>query len=103
MKISNAQAGAVNSAKIGGNSTLEQQKIDGKSERSAGNISTPAQVEVSQNARHLQKAMDLAKVEDRVDSDKVDRLQKLIDSGAYKVDAEAIADRLVDEHLKMPT
>ncbi len=103
MKVSNVQTGAVNSAKIGGSSTLEQQKIDNKNERSAGNVSTSAQVEVSQDARHIQKAMELAKVDDSVDTDKVARLQKLVDAGAYRVDAESIADRLIDEHLKMPT
>ncbi|MCB0413992.1 MAG: flagellar biosynthesis anti-sigma factor FlgM, partial [Bdellovibrionales bacterium] len=29
------------------------------------------------------------------------RLQKMIDEGSYKVNAEAIADRIVDEHIKM--
>jgi anti-sigma28 factor (negative regulator of flagellin synthesis) len=29
-------------------------------------------------------------------------LQKLIDSGEYRVDAGALADRILDEHMKMP-
>ena len=37
-----------------------------------------------------------------IDETKVKRLQKLIDSGKYKVDAAAVADRLVDTHLKTP-
>jgi negative regulator of flagellin synthesis FlgM len=37
-----------------------------------------------------------------VDEAKVSRLQKLIDEGKYHVDADAIADRLVDSHLEIP-
>lgn len=104
MKISNANPNSVASTKISGQSSLEQQKIDNNKKQSgAGNIGSSAQVEVSQDARQIQKAMDLARVDDGVDSEKVARLQKLVDSGAYKVDAQAIADRLVDEHFKMPT
>lgn len=103
MKITNAQPNAVNSTKVGGNSSLEQQKIDSSKGKASSNVSSSAQVEVSQDARHIQKAMELSQVDNSADSEKVNRLQKLIDSGAYKVDAEAIASRLVDEHLKMPT
>jgi negative regulator of flagellin synthesis FlgM len=103
MKISNANPNSVASTKISGQSSLEQQKIDNKRDATAGTIGSSAQVEVSEGARQIQKAMDLAKVDDGVDAEKVARLQQLIDSGNYKVDAQAIADRLVDEHFKMPT
>ena len=36
-----------------------------------------------------------------IDEAKVARLQALIDKGQYKVDARAIADKLVDEQMKM--
>ena len=35
-----------------------------------------------------------------VDEAKIAKLQKLIDEGKYKVDAKAIADKMVDEHLE---
>ena len=61
-----------------------------------------AQVDVSERAQMMQKAKDLASRPDTVDEAKVARLQKLIDDGKYKIDADAIADRLVDEHLTIP-
>lgn len=50
----------------------------------------------------MQKAKEIATRPDTVDEAKVARLQKLIDEGNYKVDADAIADRLVDEHMTIP-
>lgn len=58
-------------------------------------------VDVSERAQMMKKAKDIAS-DVSVDEAKVARLQKLIDEGKYKVDADAIADRLVDEHLNIP-
>lgn len=60
-----------------------------------------SRVEVSTRAQDMARAKELATPSDSIDEAKVARLQRLIDSGQYNVDAEAIADRLVDEHLKM--
>lgn len=60
-----------------------------------------AKINVSDRAQMMQRAKDIAS-KDTVDEAKVARLQKLIDEGKYKVDADAIADKLVDEHLSMP-
>jgi len=60
-----------------------------------------AKINVSDRAQMMQRAKDIAS-KDTVDDAKVARLQKLIDEGKYKVDADAIADKLVDEHLSMP-
>lgn len=57
-----------------------------------------AQVNVSDRARQIQKATELAK-QDNVDEAKIARLQKMIDGGDYKIDADQIADKLVNEHL----
>lgn len=61
-----------------------------------------AKVDVSERAQQMQKAKEIATRPDTVDEAKVARLQKLIDEGNYKVDADAIADRLVDEHMTIP-
>ncbi len=58
-------------------------------------------VNVSERAQMMQKAKDIAS-DTSVDQAKVARLQKLIDEGKYKTDADAIADRLIDEHLMIP-
>lgn len=63
-------------------------------------IGSSSKVDVSSRAQELKKAKELAS-DSSVDEAKVARLQALIDKGQYKVDAGAIADRLVDEQLKM--
>lgn len=61
-------------------------------------IASSSQVNVSERAQSMQKAKEIATAD--VDNEaKIARLQKMIDAGEYKVNAEAIADRLVDEHL----
>jgi negative regulator of flagellin synthesis FlgM len=66
-------------------------------------VKNSANVEVSERAQMMQKAKDIARAgAGGVDEAKVARLQKLIDEGKYSVDAGAVADRLVDEHLNIP-
>lgn len=102
MKVTNQNPSAISSGKIGSQGQADQAANDVRSKASNATTS-PAQVEVSQQAKDIQKAMDLAKVENTVDVEKVERLQSLIDRGLYGVDAQSIAERLVDEHFKMPT
>ncbi len=66
--------------------------------------STPlsAQVSLSQQAQQIKKATELAK-DNGVDEAKIAKYQSLIDSGRYQIDSEKVADRLVDEHLNMPS
>jgi negative regulator of flagellin synthesis FlgM len=60
------------------------------------------EVAMSSKARDLQKIKDVAiGSSPDVDEAKVAKYQKLIDSGNYKVDAKGLADKLVDEQLKM--
>ena len=58
-----------------------------------------SKVELSSHAKDVQKIKSLALASPDIDPAKVDKFQKLIDAGKYKVDAKAIADKLVDEHL----
>jgi len=74
------------------------QKIDADKNKTA-TTATPAQVNISDRAQEMKKIKELAMAAPDIDEAKVDRLQKLIDSGKYKVDAKDIADKMVDEHL----
>lgn len=65
--------------------------------------SSSEKVVLSQKVMDMKKVKEMATPSNSVDEAKVARLQKLIDEGKYKVDAEAVADRLVDEHLNMPS
>lgn len=110
MKVSNKlpnamqNAEAAKSAKASGpESILDTKKSRASSAVSGAEISQSAKVDVSQRAQDIKRAKELATPSNDIDEAKVARLQALIDSGKYKVDAEAIADRLLDEQMKMPT
>lgn len=64
-------------------------------------IKDSSQVNVSTRAQALQKAKEIAS-DQSVDEAKVARLQKLIDEGKYKVDAQSVADKMVDAHMSFP-
>lgn len=101
---SSVQAGeSAKSAKAGGAESIFDAKNAKGARGGAGALTTDsARVDLSSRAQDMARAKELATPDDGIDEAKVARLQKLIDAGQYKVDAEAIADRLVDEHSKMP-
>lgn len=109
MKVSQSGPKATGSS-IGSTSTNATDKIDstksartGKSsaaEALSTSVGSSAKVDVSSRAQELKRATELA-TPGGVDEAKVARLQALIDSGKYKVDAGAVAERLIDEQMKM--
>jgi negative regulator of flagellin synthesis FlgM len=58
-----------------------------------------SKVDLSSRAKDIQRAKEIAMASPDVDQAKVEKFQKLIDDGKYKVDAKAIAERMVEEHL----
>ncbi|MFN3454908.1 MAG: flagellar biosynthesis anti-sigma factor FlgM [Pseudobdellovibrio sp.] len=56
-------------------------------------------VDLSTRAKDIQHAKEIAMASPDVDLAKVEKFQKLIDGGNYKIDSKAIAERMVDEHL----
>lgn len=56
-------------------------------------------VDLSSQAKDIQRAKEIAMASPDVDQAKVDKFQKLIDEGKYKIDSKAIAERMVEEHL----
>ncbi|MBC7457734.1 MAG: flagellar biosynthesis anti-sigma factor FlgM [Bdellovibrionaceae bacterium] len=58
-----------------------------------------AKLDLSERAQDIRKAKEMAQSTPDVDMDKVDKFRKLIDEGKYKVDAKAVADRMVSEGL----
>jgi negative regulator of flagellin synthesis FlgM len=61
--------------------------------------SQAAKVELSSRAQDVRKIKELATAAPDVDAAKVEKFRKMIADGTYKVDAKAIADKMVDEHL----
>lgn len=58
-----------------------------------------SKVDLSSRAQDMKKIKETAMAAPDVDEAKVAKFQKMIDEGTYKVDAEALADKMVDEHL----
>lgn len=59
-----------------------------------------AKVDVSPRAQEAKRIKELAMSAPDVDAEKVAKFRQLIDEGKYKVDAKAVADKMVDEHLE---
>ncbi|MBX2988561.1 MAG: flagellar biosynthesis anti-sigma factor FlgM [Bdellovibrionaceae bacterium] len=58
-----------------------------------------ATVDVSDRAQEAKRIKELANARPDVDMEKVAKFRNLIESGQYKVDARAVADRMVDEAI----
>lgn len=58
-----------------------------------------SKVELSPRAQDMKRIKDIANSTPDIDEAKVAKFQKMIDEGKYKVDAEAVADKMVDDHL----
>lgn len=103
MKVSNNKIGSTSLGRTDAAAGLSKEvKTKGPTASGKEAVKDSANVNVSERAQMMQKAKDIASRPDTIDEAKVARLQKMIDEGKYKVDADAIADRLVDEHLQIP-
>ncbi|MES2963558.1 MAG: flagellar biosynthesis anti-sigma factor FlgM [Bdellovibrionota bacterium] len=69
---------------------------------STADLASSSKVELSSRAQDIKRAKEIATAGPAVDEAKVARLQAMIDKGQYKVNAEKVAERLLDEHSKMP-
>lgn len=68
----------------------------GETARGAG-----AKLEISEKGKEFAKVKNAANAAPEVREEKIAALRKKMAEGTYKPDNEAVADRLVDEHLKM--
>lgn len=60
-----------------------------------------SRIDVSPRAQEAKRIKEIANATPDVDMAKVEKFRQLIDDGKYKVDARAVADKMVDEHLEM--
>lgn len=58
-----------------------------------------AAVDISDQAHLMKQARDIVYASPDIRADRVSDLKRRIKDGSYKVDANAVADKLVDEHL----
>ena len=105
MRVSNDSSNPVSSPATSRTSSTQQTR---KTERGAGDSaitktpsdSSGAAPEISARARDMSKAKELATSAPDVREEKIAELKKRIAAGSYNVDSHAVADRMVDEHLK---
>lgn len=58
-----------------------------------------AAVDISDQAHLMKSAREIVYSTPDIQADKVSDLKRRIKEGSYRVDSEAVADKLVDEHL----
>lgn len=68
--------------------------------QAAGAGSQATKVELSPRAQDIKKIKEAAANAPDVDMNKVEKFKRMIADGTYKVDAKAVADRMVDEHMQ---
>jgi negative regulator of flagellin synthesis FlgM len=100
MKVNNGNVKGTQANAIQSRDVNDAKKTKGQSVLDPATLAESSKVNVSTRAQDFQKAKAIASA-DTIDEAKVARLQKLIDEGKYKVDAQAVADKMVDEHLLM--
>lgn len=103
MKINNSIGPKLTGVETSKSKDLDVLKSDKESLKNSQNIEGSAKINLSERAQLMQKAKDIASQVEDMDESKIARLQKLIDEGKYQVNASAIADKLVDEHMMYPS
>ena len=58
-----------------------------------------AEVQISDTARFMKQAFETAKGSPDIRREKIESLKRQINDGTYKVDAGALADRILDDHI----
>jgi len=101
MKIVNNTNGTINNVKTGNVPKGQNDKVTLSSKNNLSNLNAAEDVKVSLSGRSkdIKKAYDLASAAPEVRSDKVQQMKALIDSGNYKINSEAVADKMVDDAL----
>jgi len=94
--VDGAKTEAAKNAKSG-KSTAADQLLQAQSQAES------TRVDLSPRAQEARRIKEIANSVPDVDQVKVEKFRKLIDEGKYKVDAKAVADKMVDEHLEMGT
>jgi negative regulator of flagellin synthesis FlgM len=104
MKITHNKVGQ--NLNITDNKKAEKADGQGKDTKAADALSLFApqgadasKVAVSNRAQEAKKIKEMALAAPDVDQAKVEKFRKLIEDGKYKVDAKAVADKMVDDEL----
>ena len=81
---------------------LERAAVDEKSRQagaSPAQLAEGAKVDISDKARLMHKAAEVVRSAKDASPEKIAALKKSIADGSYKVDADALADKILEDHL----
>jgi negative regulator of flagellin synthesis FlgM len=94
---------SVNAKQSGRANAAQEAKKSEKTTASESDRSTHsgARTEISAKAKEFAAAKAAATEAPDVREDKVSDLKRRIADGSYKIDTESVADRMVDDHLRM--
>lgn len=82
------------------NSKLGNLPNVGEAKTGAGSDAS-AKLELSPRAQEMKKIKEAATSAPDVDMAKVEKFRRMIDDGTYKVDAKAVASKMIDEEIEM--
>ncbi len=105
MKINSNIAAGSSGIQSSDTKKIEKSKISGYENKSEESISAPksesANAEISSKAKDMAKAKQIAADTPDVREAKIAELKERIQNKKYNVGADAIADKLVDDHIRL--
>lgn len=104
MKVNSANTQAIQNKDVSGAANAKRSEMasaaDAASKVSAKAVdASSVRPEISAKAKEFSKAQELASKAPDVREEKIAELKKRIASGNYQVNAQAIADKMVEEHV----
>ena len=81
-------------------STTASANTQGAQKTNEASDSGSAKVKLSERAQDMKKIRERIDSTPDVDDAKVAKYKSMLSNGQYKVDAKAVADKMVDEHVK---
>ncbi|AGH94789.1 flagellar biosynthesis anti-sigma factor FlgM [Pseudobdellovibrio exovorus] len=96
LNLTDAKANKTSDASKTG--AAQSAQTNSSSSASAG--AQASKVELSPRVQDIKRIKELAASAPDVNAEKVEHFKRLIAEGKYKVDAKAVADRMVEEHLR---
>jgi negative regulator of flagellin synthesis FlgM len=101
MSVSRAGSSPVQGGDVGSTKRTDKSAAAGesrKTDRASDTAEGGARSEISGRAKEFAKARETAANTPDVREEKVAELKRRIQSGQYKVDADAVADRMIQDH-----
>ncbi len=99
-----ATEGTQESSRAGKTSATSEIKKRNRASRgdAASSAETSEKVSISPKARDAARAKQIAQSTSDTNEEKIAKIKSAIQAGTYQVDADKVADKMLDEHLRSP-